>query len=241
MGLRDIERKIKSKSAYQRKEAEMMLLELDNLIENVETLKEQLKKFEKKHGKEIRNNKDYYEKIAVIREELGLPEEVGIYDWKESPSVMDRIRGKGYFDQLANEILELGKSFVQDTGGLISVAELVIKINKSRPGKLVPPKDAIRSLNSLVDSKLIQPLRKLPSGVLIVEFIAIELSKDQQNVFDLAARHGFLTKESLIMYTGWPPERVTRVIEELIKEGITLKDESYHEGIKYWFPSLGQQ
>lgn len=240
MGLRDIERKIKTKSAYQRKEAEMMLQELDQLIENVETLKEQLKKFEKKHKKEISNTKEYYEKIAIIREELGLPEEIGIYDWKESPSIMDRVRGKGYFDQLGNEILELGKSLITETGGLISIAELVLKLNKIRPGKLVPPKDVIRALNSLVETKLIQPLRKLPSGVLIVEFIAIELSEDQQKVFDLATRFGFLTKESLIMHSNWTPERANRVLEELIFEGIALKDETYHEGIKYWFPSLGQ-
>jgi hypothetical protein len=240
MGLRDIERKITTKSAYQRKEAELLLQELDQLIENVETLKKDLRKFEKKHGKDIQSNKDYYEKISLLREELGLPEEVGIYDWKDSPSFTDRLRGKGYFDQLGQEIMELGKTLISETGGLISVAELVIRVNKVRPGKLVPPKYIIKALDSLVDAKLIQPLRKLPSGVLVVEFIAIELSEDQKLVFDIAAKRGFLTRETLIMYTNWSPERTARVLEELIKEGIALKDETYHEGVKYWFPSLGQ-
>ncbi|MHA2092541.1 MAG: hypothetical protein ACW98K_16975 [Candidatus Kariarchaeaceae archaeon] len=70
MGLRDIERKITTKSAYQRKEAELLLQELDQLIENVETLKKDLRKFEKKHGKDIQSNKDYYEKISLLREEI---------------------------------------------------------------------------------------------------------------------------------------------------------------------------
>ena len=240
MGLRDIEKKIKSKSAYKRKEAEMMLSELDQMIENVEKLKDQLKKFEKKHGDEIQTNKDFYGKISSIRDGLGLPAEVGIYEWKEGPSFRDRLSGKGYFDQLANEILEIGKEAISTTGGLLSIAEIVLRINKSRPGKVVPSKDVVRALDTLAGSKLIQPVRKLPSGTLIAEFVAIEMSSDQQKVFDLAARHGFLTKENLILYTNWPPERVNRVLEELEKEGIVLKDESYHEGVKYWFPSLGQ-
>jgi hypothetical protein len=120
------------------------------------------------------------------------------------------------------------------------LAELVIQINRRRPGKIVTPKDVSRSLDKLVDDKLIQPLRKLPSGVLIVEFVAIELSSDQQSVFDIASRFGFLTREKLIMHTSWEPERASRVLNELIQQGVVLKDETYHEGTKYWFPSLGE-
>ena len=240
MGLRDIERKIRSKSAFQRKEAEMMLQQLDQMIENVAVLKDQLKKFEKSHGKEIQENKDYYQKIAELRGGLGLPGEIGIYEWKDSPSFKDKIGNKGYYDQLSNEILELGKSVISDTGGLISIAELVIKLNKIRPGKVVPPKDVIKGLDNLIDSKLIPPIRKLKSGVLVVEFVAVELSDDQELVFNLASKKGFLTQETLMVQLGWNSDRATRILEELVSSGMALKDESYQEGIKYWFPSLGQ-
>ncbi|MDH5403638.1 MAG: EAP30/Vps36 family vacuolar-sorting protein [Candidatus Heimdallarchaeota archaeon] len=241
MGLRDIERKLKINSAYQRKEAEVILQEIDQMIENVEILKEQLKKFEKEHGKEIKDNRDYYEKIALVREELGLPTEVGVYEWKDSPSLKDRMGGKGYYEELADEILKIGKSHMANTGGMISLAEIILQINKIRPGRLVSPKDVKKSLETLVDAEVIQPLRKLPSGVLIVEFIAIELSEDQQTVLDIASRKGFLTRENLILVSNWPPERATRILNEMVDNGIALKDESYHEGTKYWFPSLGQQ
>ncbi len=240
MGLRDIERKIRANSAYQRKEAELLLDELDQMIENVQTLKKQLKKFEKKHGKEITDNKDYYMKISELRDNLGLPEELGVYDWKDSPSFSDKFGKSDYYDQLAHEILELGKFVIAETGGLISVAEIVLKINKKRPGKLVPPRDIIKSLEKLIKDKLISPLRKLKSGVLIAEFVNIEMSKDQEAVFNLASRHGFLTKESLIIQLGWNSERASNILEELVTNGLALKDESYHEGTKYWFPGLGQ-
>lgn len=240
MGLRDIEKKIRSKSAYQRKEAEMLLQQLDQMIENVAALKDQLKKFEKNHGKEIQENKDYYQKISELRGGLGLPSEIGMYEWKDSPSFKDKFGNKGYYDLLANEILELGKSAINDTGGLFSIAELVIKLNKIRPGKVVPPKDVLKALDNLIESKLIPPIRKLKSGVLVVEFVAVELSSDQELVFNLASQKGFLTQETLIVQLGWNPERATRILEELVINGMALKDESYQEGIKYWFPSLGQ-
>ena len=42
------------------------------------------------------------------------------------------------------------------------------------------------------------------------------------------------------MHANWEPERVTRVLSDLIEQGIVLKDDTYHEGTKYWFPSLGE-
>jgi hypothetical protein len=239
MGLRDIEKKLRADSAFQRKEAEVMLSQLDELIENVEHFKQQLKKFEKKHQKELKDNKDYYSKVSQLRSDLGLPEEIGIYEWRESPSFMEKLKGGGYYEQLSHEILQLGRKTVEKTGGLISIAELVLEVNKSRPGKIVSPKDIVKALEVLSDDGLIQPIRKLASGVLVAEFVSIEMSKDQQDVFDLASRFGFLTKEKLLSHTSWPPERVNRVLEELINQGLVLKDESYQEGTKYWFPGLG--
>ena len=145
----------------------------------------------------------------------------------------------GMWAELANDILELGKYAVSDTGGLISVAEIVLKLNKTRPGKLIPPKDVIRALDNLVETSLISPLRKLASGVMIAEFVSIELSADQEAVFNLASRKGFLTQEIMLIQLGWSAERSNRVLNELVKEGIAIKDESYQEGMKFLFPSLG--
>lgn len=240
MGLRDIERKIRTKSAYQIKDAELMLVELDQLIDGFKELEQQLKKFEKKHGDEIKNNKEYYEKLSRLRDDLGLPKELGVYDWKDSPSFVDKLTGKGYFDQLGNDLLEIGMQSTQQTGGLMAVAQLVLKLNKSRPGKIIPPKDVIRALENLVKAGIIAGIRELDSGVKIAEFVAIDLSEDQQTVFSLASRYGYITPELLILKTKWAIERANRVLDSLTDEGIAIKDDSLAEGTKYWFPSLGE-
>lgn len=240
MGLRDIERKIRMKSAYQEKEAEMMLTELDLLIQNYRNLEKQLKEFEKKHGKKIKDNREYYEKLSEFRRELGLPEEIGVYDWKEKPTFVDKLTGKGYYDEIANEILQIGKDSLRETGGLMSAAEVTLRLNKARPGKIVSPKDVIKALESLKKSGLIQDLKKLDSGTLIVEFVAVGLSKDQEKVLSLAARRGgAVTLEEVLMKTKWPMERATRALDAMVEDGIALQDEDYSEGKKYWFPALG--
>jgi len=238
MGLRDIERKIRSDSAYQRKEAELLLDQLNTMIDDLESLKDQLKSFEKEHQNEIESNKEYYQKVSQIRDELGLPMEIGVYEWKEKASLKDKITGGGFYDQLSMEVLEVGKKVSTTTGGFISVAELVLRLNKERPGKVVSASDITKALDKLVEAELIQPLRKLDSGVLIAEFIAIDLTNDQQAILDLASRQGYITIEKVLTSTDWPNERITRVLNEMEKAGMAIKEESMQEGTKYWFPGI---
>jgi hypothetical protein len=136
VGLRDIEKKIKIKSAFQVKEAELVIKELAQMIENVKNVKKQLKKFEKRYGNEIQKDKEYYEKLSGLRNELGLPTEIGRFEWKEAPTFKDRLTGGGFYDILANEVLNLGQKLTQENGGIMAISELFTKLNKSRPGWL---------------------------------------------------------------------------------------------------------
>jgi len=239
LGLRDIEKKIKVKSAFQVKEAELIIKELEQMIENVKNIKKQLKKFEKKYGDKIRTNKEYYEKLAGLREELGLPTEIGRYEWKEAPTLKDKLTGGGFYDLLANEILELGQKLTPENGGIMAISELITKINKMRPGKLVSIDDIYRALEKLINTKLIPPLKTLESGVKIIEFTPIEFSPDHDVVLNFASRKGYVTREELLMRTGWSEERIDRCLKFFEENGIARVDKSYAEGTKYWFPGLG--
>lgn len=240
MGLRDIEKKIKIKSAFKVKEAELIIKELEQMIENVKTIKKQLKKFESKYKKQIAENKDYYDKLASLREELGLPTEIGVFDWKEAPTLKDKLTGRGFYDVLANEILELGKELTEENGGIMSVSELWTELNKKRPGKLVSIDDLYRALSKLIDAKLIPPFKVLESGVKIVEFTPIEFSPDHDVILSFASRTGYVTKEDLLLRTGWAEERIQRCLDFFEEQGIARVDRSYAEGTKYWFPGLGK-
>ncbi len=238
MGLRDIEKKIKIKSAFQVKDAELMIKELELMIDNISEVKKQLKKFEKKYGDKISDNKDYYDKLAILREELGLPTEIGRYDWKEAPTLKDKLTGKGFYDVLANEILELGQQLTPENGGIISIGELFTQLNKVRPGRIVSIDDMRRSIDKLINSKLLPPHRVLDSGVKILEFTTVEFSTDHDILLNYASREGFVTKETLLMKTDWTEERIDRSLKFFEEHGIARVDRSYSEGTKYWFPGL---
>ena len=238
MGLREIEKKIKVKSAFQVKDAELMIKELEQMINNIGEVKKQLKKFEKKYGDKISDNKEYYEKLAILREELGLPTEIGRYDWKEVPTLKDKLTGKGFYDILANEILELGQKLTPNNGGIIAIGELFTQLNKNRPGRMVSIDDMYRSIDKLINSQLVPPYRILDSGVKILEFTTVEFSTDHDIILNYASREGFVTKEILLMKTDWTEERIDRSLKFFEDHGIARVDRSYSEGTKYWFPGL---
>jgi hypothetical protein len=238
LGLRDIEKKIKIKSAFQVKDAELMIKELEQMIDNIGEIKKQLKKFEKKYGDKISDNKEYYEKLADLRKELGLPMEIGRFDWQETPTLKDKLTGRGFYDILANEIIELGQKLTRENGGIMSLGELFTQLNKTRPGKMVSIDDMYRSLEKLINAQLIPPYRILESGTKIVEFTTVEFSQDHDIILNFASREGYVTKEDLLMRTDWNEERIDRCLTFFEEHGIARVDRSYSGGTKYWFPGL---
>lgn len=239
MGLRDIEKKIRIKSAFKTKEAEIMLKDLELMLENIRELRSQLKKFEKKWNKDISKDESSYKKLVELRQELGLPDEMGVYEWKDHPTFWDRIGGGDYFERLGIEILEKAKEVQEYTGGLMTLGEVVLLVNKDRPGKIVTAKDIVTSVDKLVDAKLIPKPKELSSGVILVEFIPANLSDDQEEVLALSTRKGWISLEELMLKARWTQERCERVLESMRDAGIARVDASYAEGKKYYFPGLG--
>ena len=239
MGLREIEKKIGMKSAYKKKEAELMIKDLERMLENIRELRGQLKRFEKKWKKDLEKNEDTYKKLVELRQELGLPNEIGVYEWKESDTFWDRVGGGDFFERLGVEILEKAKEVQEQTGGLMTLGEVVLLVNKERPGKIIAAKDVVKAIEKLVDAKLIPKPRTLKSGVVLVEFIPANLTEDQEEVLSISTRKGWISIEELMLKTSWTQERCERVLEAMREAGIARIDASYAEGKKYYFPALG--
>ena len=134
MGLREIEKKIAMKSASKVKEAEILIDELERMLLNVRELRGQLKTIEKKWKKDLKKDKNSYQKLVELRQELGLPDEVGVYEWKESATFWDKIGGGDFYEKLGVEVLEKAKEVQSYTGGIMTLAEVIILANKDRPG-----------------------------------------------------------------------------------------------------------
>ena len=60
------------------------------------------------------------QKLMEIRNELGLPTELGAFEPKNKPGLIDKLTGGGFYEQLAMHILDLGRKALSETGGVIS-------------------------------------------------------------------------------------------------------------------------
>ncbi len=239
VGLREIDRKLRTRAKMKELKAEMLIDELESMAASTKTLVEHLEKLEKKWKKEVEQAPELAQKISEVRAQLGLPERAGLFKQKSAPGIMERLTGQGsYFAQLGIEILDIAKERKEETGGLMSLAELILLINKRKPGWIFAPQDVIKAVTLLEKDELIPGIRSLESGIKIVEFFPTSLTNDEEFVLNLAAKVGWVTLEKLISH-GWSIERATRILKALTASGIAQEDKTYAEGTRYFFPSFG--
>jgi hypothetical protein len=236
-GLHEIERKIQMKQAFDREKVELMIQELQGMFNNVQDLRGRIEEFEKKYA-DLMASPEYREKLRVLKEELGLMKTYSSHE-KVAPTVIEKLTGKGrFYNSLAVEILELVGKKAKESGGILTLAEIALTINKEQVGNYVQLSDIIKAIEVLQEAGLIPGIRTLPSGVRIVEFLPLEVSDDSNMVLDLAAPKGWITVEEIMLKANWSAERAERALDNLEKLGIVRVDLSYAKGKRWHFPGL---
>jgi hypothetical protein len=236
-GLHEIERKIQLKQAFEKEKIELMIQELQGMFNNVQDLRERIEEFEKKYV-ELMASPEYREKLRLLKEEFGLMEVPSSRE-KTVPTVIDKLTGKGkFYNALAVELLEVAGRKAKESGGILTLAEVTLIVNKEQAGKFNQLGDIIKAIGVLQDAGLIPGIKTLPSGVKIVEFLPVEVSDDSKTVLDLAVQKGWVTVEEIMLKTNWPTERAERALENLEKLGLARTDISYAKGKRWYFPGL---
>ncbi|MHA2073582.1 MAG: hypothetical protein ACW97X_03110, partial [Candidatus Hodarchaeales archaeon] len=85
MGLRRIEEKLTREAEMKRKGAEMALKSLETMSQKVQELHSDLQALENRYQTDIKKNPELAQQVMRLREELGLPLAIGIYDVGEKP------------------------------------------------------------------------------------------------------------------------------------------------------------
>jgi hypothetical protein len=236
MGLHDIEKKLEISREMKKKGTELLMEDLGKMITSLKELRGELKKFEKKYAKELKTIPSYREKVVRMREELGLPLEIGVYEEKGKP----RLFGKDkYYDKLGLEALDILQKHKEASGGIMSLAEIVLLVNKETPGVTISPNDINSAMKRLDKADLVNVFELKSSDVKLVEFVPVGLSSDQNEVLELASTKGWTTLEEIMMEKGWPKERSERVLKAFKDGGMARLDSSYARGTRYYFPGLG--
>ncbi|MHA2363863.1 MAG: hypothetical protein ACXAC7_07880 [Candidatus Hodarchaeales archaeon] len=238
MGLRKIEEKLKREAIMREKGTNLAIQELESMLNSIKGLHKQLKDLEKKFGGNLKSNPQASRKLMEIREELGLPTELGIFEPKSKPGILDKLTGGGFYEQLALHILEIGRKAFSETGGVISFPELIHRVQDYYKGHVVGISDINKAINVLEKNKLIAGVEELETGFKLVIFMTQELSPDMNEIFRLANRNkGELSREEIILSTGWSLDRVNRVLQHLENKNLIILNEDL-EGIRYYFPGI---
>lgn len=239
MGLRRIEEKITQEAALKVKGSQLALKSLDEMSKRIRNLHKELQKLEAQYKTDIKKNPDLAQKVMKLREELGLPLAIGIYDISKKSSFKDRLKGKDeYTNYLGLRIIEIGKQVRNQSGGILSVSELILKLNDESKGIVVSIEDINKALKLLTTNGLLHQIRTL-AGMKIIEFSDPELTKDHQKILEIAAlANGQITTAELIQKTAWTIERVERSLEGLISKKIAIKSNTL-DGVLISFPGVG--
>ncbi len=238
MGLRRIEEKLTQEAEMKRKGAELALKSLEEMTQKVQDLHKDLEKLEKRYQTDLKKNPELSRRLMALREELGLPRAIGIYEIGKQPSLMQRLKGKDEIHNfLALRILELGKQMRSQSGGLLSVSELALKLSDESQGITTSIDDITTALNLLKKNGMIHDIRQL-AGMKVVVFIDPNLTTDHQAILELAARYqGQISLTELVRETSWTLERVNQGLTQLIQQKIAIKTETL-DGIVISFPGI---
>jgi hypothetical protein len=157
---------------------------------------------------------------------------------KEKPGLIERLTGRGrFYDELGLQILDIARRRRKTTGGIMTLAEIVLSVNKQRK-QSISQVDVAKAIQNLANAQLIPGIRKLPSGIRIVELVPRELTEDQVTVLSMASRSGSTTLEDIMTKTQWNRERADAALKSLEAVGAAKIDKSYVHGTRYFFPGL---
>lgn len=239
-GLWEIEKQMEMDAAYKKKRVELMIKELELMLQAISELREKADTFEQTYGEVLEITPEYSEKAAAIAHELGitLPGIPFSEDMKEKPGLIERLTGRGrFYDELGLQILDIAKRRRNVTGGIMTLAEIILLVNKQRH-QSVSQIDITKAIQNLANAKLIPGIRKLDSGIRIVELVPRELTQDQVTILSIASQSGHTTLEDVMTQTGWNRERSNAALKSLESVGAAKIDKSYVHGSRYFFPGL---
>ena len=238
MGLRRIEEKLTREAEMKRKGAEMALKSLELMSKKVQELHTELQTLEKRYQTDIKKNPELSKRLMNLREEVGLPRALGIYEVGKKSGFIQRLKGTDeYHNFLAIRILEIGKQVRNQTGGLLSVSELVLRLTDESRGITTSVADITTALNLLEKNGMIHEIRQL-AGMKVVVFVDPNLTKDHQIILELAARfQGEIGLTELVQETSWTLERVNQALNRLIQQKIAIKTETL-DGVVISFPGV---
>ncbi|XP_062549368.1 vacuolar-sorting protein SNF8 isoform X2 [Armigeres subalbatus] len=222
---------------YRDKGSELQDSQFEQMVKQMDVLKENLEEFAAKHKTEIRKNPQFRRQFQEMCAAIGVdPLASGKGFWS--------VLGMGdFYYELAIQVVEVCLAANHSTGGLMELNELRSRLVTARGRKQIH--------QEIVNEDIIMAARKLKifgngffvfpvgDGQYMVQSVPGELSLDETSVLSAAVNNsqGYVTISMLTDNLKWTEFRAKQAVEKIISDGLAWVDSQGGE-VSYWFPSL---
>ncbi|XP_053698431.1 vacuolar-sorting protein SNF8 [Sabethes cyaneus] len=236
-GVGAIQRQKLEAEKYRDKGTELHDSQFEQMVKQMDALKEHLEEFAAKHKSEIRKNAQFRRQFQEMCAAIGVdPLASGKGFWS--------VLGMGdFYYELGVQVVEVCLASNYSTGGLMELSELRNRLVAARGRKQIHQE--ITNEDILMAAK---KLRIFGNGFSVypvgkdrhmVQSIPGELSLQETAVLSVAANQGqgFVTITELVTALGWTETRARQAVDKILSDGLAWIDNQGDEE-SYWFPSL---
>jgi hypothetical protein len=238
LGIRKIEDEIDLKEAMRKRAAELRIKEIQAKAKTEQLTKDRLRELAKRHGVILALTPELKEEVKILQEKYNIPasrvmtEQITEHDVLIKFSKIDREKlGMLAYQRVLMRKEEIGV-------GLLPLSEVFDLVNTGILKGHVELKDVMKAMKALKKTNVIEDIKKLDSGVVMIQFFPIQYTADQVKVIELAKGKDFITVEIVCLAFSWSQDRALKVLRSLEESGMAKFSESLLKGKQWFFPSL---
>ncbi len=238
MGIRKIEDEIDLKEAMRKRAAELRIREIKAKASVENLTKERLRELAKRHGvilaltPELKNEVKLLQKKYNITSSKIITEQIIEHDVLRKFSKIDHEKlGMLAYQRVLMQKEEIGV-------GLIPISEVFELINTGILKGNVDIKNVMKAMKILNKLNVIEDIKKIDAGTIMIQFFPIQYTDDQVKVIQLAKEKGFISLEDVCINLEWSQDRSLNVLKSLENSGIAKFRESILTGKQWFFPSI---
>ncbi|MBY8982988.1 MAG: hypothetical protein KGD57_08570 [Candidatus Lokiarchaeota archaeon] len=241
MGIRKIEDEIDFREAMRKKATELKFKEMEAKASIKNLTKDKIDEIAKSHGVILALNPDLKEEVEYLQKKYNIPSSKIIKEQIKEVDVLGKKSNKINFDKLGMLAYQRILLRKEEIGiGLLPLSEIFDVVNTGELKGKVDIKDVAKAMNNLEKKGVIEDVKKLESGAIMVQFFPIQYTADQMKLIELVKEkgQGVISLEDIINDLSWTQDRSLRALKTLEDSGLAKFRESILKGKQWFFPSL---
>jgi len=140
---------------------------------------------------------------------------------------------KKYYQGLAKEMFFILDQPIQDAGGMMTLTDAFVRVNRARGLELVSPDDILMASQSLKDVSLPMSLHTFNSGVMVLRTSNHSEEEVKQNLMNMLESVGSFTPEEMSTSLGLSVILAKERLLSAESEGLLCRDDSV-EGLRFY-------